>query len=159
MAKTKQRKKAYNPQRSAIRVVPALMRSQHIVCVRLQSKVPDDQKLPNTRVYNHKLVKPYPSNSTIQNGLTGTPMTWSIWVGYLCQDHAGNFYHKGEWIVAKDKYFFDELHAVLGDAIDEVYESCNKSQVIDGGWIAVPYQLELSGETIMRILLHYGGYE
>ena len=154
----KQRRK-YNPVRVAIRAVPSLLRHNRAAVIRLQTKVPDGKNLPNAKVYNHKLCLPYPSNSAIQNALTDTPLTWSIWVGNLCQDHAGNFYHKGEWIIAKDKYFFNELHAVLGDAIEEVYESCNKSQVIDGGWIAIPYQLELSDENIMRILLHYGEYE
>jgi hypothetical protein len=157
MVKTKQRKKAYNPQRSAIRIVPALMRGQHIVCVRLQSKVPDNPKLPNTQVYNHKLVKPYPSNQTIQNGLTGTPMTWSIWVGYLCHDQMNREYIKGEWIIAKDRYYFDELHDVLAAEIDAVYDSCNKDHVIDGGWLALPYEMELPDETIFKIIESYRG--
>jgi 5'(3')-deoxyribonucleotidase len=137
----------------------ALLKSFKVAAVRIQSKVSDDKTQANTIVYSTKSCKPFKSDASVQRALTNVRHKWSIYCCVLCIDDRGSPYHQGQWIVSNEHYYFHSLQELVADIIEDIYNDGTKSHVVDAGWLAIPYQHEISDDKLLDIFIDIGAFD
>ena len=150
--KSKKRKVKNSPEKRYQNASRAIVRTNHLVAVRLESQIEDKF---NTHLFDYKTCKKRKPNSLIIKAVTSVKYKWSIWYGVYCLDQFGKPYTQGEWILAKEPYYHQNLAETVADSLSVVVNNANGKQVKDVGWIAVPEGIELDDETVMKIIENY----
>lgn len=128
----------------------ALIRTNHVAVVNID---------PSGRqgMINWKSLKNI-APGKIGQAVCEIPHRWTIFLGALCSDGAGNRYLKSIEIAPNGVYLSDHLEEAIEHCYREVRDSANPNHMVASGWIAIPDTVSLDEAQAFRIFEAVGAW-
>lgn len=104
---------------------------------------------------NCKSIKPSP---TIANAVCDIAHRWTILVGVMCEAPDGSQYLRSEEASPQGMYLAAHLSDVIAKVHDDFLATANPRQVVSSGWLAIPYDVELSEARAAKVFAAVGGW-
>lgn len=126
------------------------LESVAVVCIETTER----QGLINWK--NCKSIKPSP---TIANAVCDIAHRWTILVGVMCEAPDGSQYLRSEEASVSGVYLAEHLSGVIAKVHDDFLATANPNHVVSSGWLAIPYDVELSEARAAKVFAAVGGWQ
>lgn len=145
------KRKAHNLQARMGKACGAVLRSNHVAVVNID---------PSGRqgMINWRNCKNVPPSRRIADAICDYPHRWTLYLAGLCVDSAGERYMKSAEAVPNGIYKAEHLTDVIEQTYQELLATCNPNQLVGSGWIALPYQAELTEAEAFAVFEAVGGW-
>lgn len=145
------KRKPNNPRKRVEVSSKAILRSNHIAVVNVD---------PSGRqgMVNWKTAKNIPPGRQVATAICDIAHRWTIYFAGLCVDGNGDRYMKSSEVAPQGLYMAHHLEDVIESFYRELLDTCNKSQLVASGWIALPYEAELTEEQAFAVFEAVGAW-
>jgi hypothetical protein len=145
------KRKPCNRRTQVNRSLCAILRleSVAVVCVETTER----QGLINWK--NCKSIKPSP---TIANAVCDIAHRWTILVGVMCEAPDGSQYLRSEEASPQGMYLAAHLSDVIAKVHDDFRATANPNHVVSSGWLAIPYEAEVTEAQAAKVFAAVGGW-
>lgn len=108
---------------------------------------------------NWKNCKSIAPSRTIANAVCDIAHRWTIIVGVMCQKADGSQYLRSEEASPQGMYLAAHLIDVIAKVHDDFLATANPNQVVSSGWLAIPYEANLSEAQAAKVFAAVGGWQ
>lgn len=131
------KRKANNTQARVARALGAALRTNHAAVVQID---------PSHRqgMVNWKTGSSIPPSRQVSAALHDYPYRWAICIGAFCEAQDGERYYKFSKVATAGIYLAEHLDHFIETYYRELLDTCNPRHLVASGWIATPYDVELS---------------
>lgn len=105
----------------------------------------------NKRIYTH-------ISRRMEHQFLNQRHHWTVFCGVLLRDHTGSNYLQADELHFMGDVLQTDIQDFLSEYHKEYVGTRNQSHVINIGWIACPYEIELDEEFAFDIFYKLGGY-
>lgn len=93
---------------------------------------------------NWKTGSSIPPSRQVSAALHDYPYRWAICIGAFCEAQDGERYYKFSKVATAGIYLAAHLPDFIRTHYVELMDTCNPRHVVGSGWIATPYDVELT---------------
>lgn len=131
------KRKANNTQARVARALRAALRTNHAAVVQID---------PAHRqgMVNWKTGSSIPPSRQVSAAMHDYPYRWAICIGAFCEAQDGERYIKFSKVATAGIYLAAHLPDFIRKHYVELMDTCNPRHVVGSGWIATPYDVELT---------------
>lgn len=144
-------RKKNNMRARIARSTGAILRTNHVAVVNID---PSGKQ----GMINWKTLANIRPSKVIADSICDYPHRWSIYLCGMCIDSNGNRYYKAEEVSPQGIYLAEHLEDVIEQTYKALIETCNRTQLVASGWIAIPDDVSLDEEQAARIFEAVGAW-
>lgn len=108
---------------------------------------------------NWKNCKRVPGSQLIADAVCDIAHRWTILVGVMCLAPDGSEYLRSEEASPQGVYLAAHLSEVIAKVHDDFRATANPNQVVSSGWMAIPYQAEVTEAQAAKVFAAVGGWK
>lgn len=108
---------------------------------------------------NWKNCKRVPASKLIADAICDIAHRWTILVGVMCRAPDGSEYLRSEEASPQGVYLAAHLNEVIAKVHDDFRATANPNQVVSSGWMAIPYQAEVTEAQAAKVFAAVGGWD
>lgn len=134
------------------RALRSLIRSNHLAVVCIETT-------ERQGLINWKNCKSIGSSQILADAVCDIAHSWTIIVGVMCQAPDGSQYLRSEEASPQGVYLAAHLSDVIARVHDDFLATANPNQVVSSGWLAVPYNAEVTEAQAAKVFAAVGGWQ
>lgn len=134
------------------RSLRSMLKSNHVAVVCIEST-------GNQGLINWKSCKSIAPSQAIADAVCEIAHRWTILVGVMCEASDGSQYLRSEEASPQGNYLSAHLSEVIAKVHDDFLASANPNQVVSSGWMAIPYEAEVSEAQAAKVFAAVGGWQ
>lgn len=145
------KRKAHNPRNRVERSLRSLLKSNHVAVVCIETT-------ERQGLINWKSCKSIAPSQAIADAVCEIAHRWTILVGVMCEAPDGSQYLRSEEASPQGMYLAAHLSDVIAKVHDDFRATANPNQVVSSGWLAIPYEAEVTEAQAAKVFAAVGGW-